>query len=796
MMWVCDRYGLGCRNRRGERLIQFAADNNFTVMNTVFKHHPRRLYTWTSPNGVYRNQIDYKLIRARWRSSITNANTLPGADVMSDHQLLVCNMRIRLRKPVIKKTTKRIEVIDKDSFIQSLQEKEQCWHADYSKEENVDHLWKSTVQLIKDAVRESQPNTRPEKRQHWMSTDTWNLIEKRRDLKANGATIQELNTMSSVVQAACRRDRNTALQSICEEVERHSQKFEAKDLHMKIRLITRQFKPKTWAIENASGNTITEIRGIVGVWKDYCTSLFADVTADIVTTHDEASEQEPMPLKDEVRAAIKHLKRNKAVGFDEIPIETIKTMGEIGVDILHTICRRIWVTRTWPSDWSHSIFIPLHKKGSTKKCNNYRLISLISHASKIMLHIVNTRLQAYLSREIASEQAGFVKGRGTREQILTMRQIVEKAREFNIVLYVCFVDFRKAFDTIKWSKLWRALTEMGAPQHLVHLTRRLYEDGTAAVRVDGIDSERFKTQAGVRQGCILSPLLFNIYTEYIMRMVLEDWDKGISVGGRKISNLRYADDTTLLASTKDEIETLLRRLETTASDFGLAINRDKTKMMIVDRADNNQPGAQDIAGCEVVKSYVYLGSTITNAGGCEDEIRRRCAMTRSSVEKLTKIWKDRRITRNTKVRLMRCLVFPIFLYGAETWTLRKQDRRKIDALEMWCWRRMLRIPWTAHRTNASILKELNIKERLSSSVQIRILKFFGHITRNEDSMERLVVQGKVEGKRSRGRSPTRWTDLIKSVTHSSINDNSQAAKHRATWRRITKEAVAQDSTET
>ncbi|KAJ8709300.1 hypothetical protein PYW07_001902 [Mythimna separata] len=145
---------------------------------------------------------------------------------------------------------------------------------------------------------------------------------------------------------------------------------------------------------------------------------------------------------------------------------------------------------------------------------------------------------------------------------------------------------------------------------------------------------------------------------------------------------------------------------------------------------------------------------------------------------------------------MKCLVFPIFLYGAETWTLRMRDRRKIDALEMWCWRRLLRIPWTAHRTNISILKELNVKERLSSAVQIRILKFFGHITRNEDSMERLVVQGKVEGKRSRGRSPTRWIDLIKSVTHCSIYQNSHAAKHRAAWRRIAREAVAQDSTET
>ncbi|XP_012550728.1 uncharacterized protein LOC105842410 [Bombyx mori] len=161
-----------------------------------------------------------------------------------------------------------------------------------------------------------------------------------------------------------------------------------------------------------------------------------------------------MPLKDEVRAAINHLKR-KAVGFDEIPIETIKAMGEIGVDILHIICCRIWITGVWPSDWSHSIFIPLHKKGSTKKCNNYRLISLVSHASKVMLHIINTRHKVTCpERSPPSKQA---------------------------------------FDTVKWWKLWLVLTEMGVPQHLVHTIRRLYEDGTAAVRVDGIDSERFST---------------------------------------------------------------------------------------------------------------------------------------------------------------------------------------------------------------------------------------------------------------------------------------------------------------
>lgn len=307
--------------------------------------------------------------------------------------------------------------------------------------------------------------------------------------------------------------------------------------------------------------------------------------------------------------------------------------------------------------------------------------------------------------------------------------------------------------------------------------------------MDNTISGNFKTEAGVRQGCILSPLLFNIYTEYVMRIVLEEWDGGISVGGRVINNLRYADDTTLLATTREEMENLLNRLETTSLRFGLAINRDKTKMMIVDRAEQSGTNVQSIAGCAVVSSYVYLGSTISSTGGCGDEIRRRCAITRSAVERLGKIWKDRRITKNTKIRLMKCLVFPIFLYGAETWSLRLQDRRKIDALEMWCWRRLLKIPWTAFRTNVSILKELHIKDRLSSTVQLRILKFFGHISRNENSMERLVVQGQVEGKRMRGRSPTRWTDLIKKATESTMVQCTRSVPDRQKWRCIVERAI-------
>ena len=207
----------------------------------------------------------------------------------------------------------------------------------------------------------------------------------------------------------------------------------------------------------------------------------------------------------------------KVSGGDGVPIELFQILKDNVVKVLHSICQQIWKTQQWPQDWKRSVFIPIPKKGNAKEWSNYRTIALISHASKVMLKILQARPQQYVNRELPDVQAGFRKGRGTRDQIANIPWIIKKAREFQKNIYFCFIDYAKAFDCVNHNKLWKILQEMGQPDHLTCLLRNLYAVQKATVRT------RHGTMdwKGICQGCILSPCLFNLYAEYIM------WNAGL-----------------------------------------------------------------------------------------------------------------------------------------------------------------------------------------------------------------------------------------------------------------------------
>ena len=140
----------------------------------------------------------------------------------------------------------------------------------------------------------------------------------------------------------------------------------------------------------------------------------------------------------------------KATG---IPVELFQILKDDAVKLVHSICQQIWKTQQWPQDWKRSVFIPIPKKGNSKECSNYHTIVLISHASKVILKILQARLQQYVNRELPDVQAGFREGKGTRDQIANIHWIIKKAREFQKNICFCFIDYAKAFDCVDHNKL-------------------------------------------------------------------------------------------------------------------------------------------------------------------------------------------------------------------------------------------------------------------------------------------------------------------------------------------------------
>ena len=233
---------------------------------------------------------------------------------------------------------------------------------------------------------------------------------------------------------------------------------------------------------------------------------------------------------------------------------------------------QIWKTQQWPQDWKRSVFILVPKKGNPKECSNYCTIALISHTSKVMLKILQAWLQQYVNRELTDVQAGFRKGRGTRDQIANISWIIKKTRELQKNIYFCFTDYAKGFDCVDHNKLWKILKEMGIPDHLTCLFINLYAGQEATVRTGHGTTDWFQIGKRVRQGCILSPCLFNLYVEYIMRNAgLEEAQTGIKIAGRNINNLRYADDTTLVAES-EELKSFLMKVKEEREKVGLKLN--------------------------------------------------------------------------------------------------------------------------------------------------------------------------------------------------------------------------------
>ena len=247
-----------------------------------------------------------------------------------------------------------------------------------------------------------------------------------------------------------------------------------RDVFKKIRDTKGTFHAKMGSIKDRNSMDVTEAEDIKKRWQEYIKELYKKDLHDPDNHDGVITHLEPDILECEVKWALGSITMNKASGDDEILVELFQILKDDAVKVLHSKCQQVWKTQQWPQGWKRSVFIPIPKKGNAKECSNYCTIALISHASKLMLKILQARLQQYVNRELPDVQAGFRKGRGTRDQIVNIRWIMQKAREFQKNIYFCFIDYAKAFDCVDHNQLGKILKEMGIPDHLTCLLRNLY----------------------------------------------------------------------------------------------------------------------------------------------------------------------------------------------------------------------------------------------------------------------------------------------------------------------------------
>ena len=256
---------------------------------------------------------------------------------------------------------------------------------------------------------------------------------------------------------------------------------------------------------------------------------------------------------------------------------------------------------------------------------------------------------------------------------------MEKAREFQKNIYFRFIDYAKAFDCVDHNKLWKILKEMGIPDHLTSLLRNLHVGQEVIVRTGRGTTDWFQIRKELHQGYILSPCLFNLYEEYIMKNDgLEEAQVEIKIAGRNINSLRYANDTTLMAEIEEELKSLFLKVKEESEKVGLKLNIQKTKIMA-----SGLSTSWEIDG-ETVANFISLGSKITAEGDWSHEIKRHLLLGRKVMISLNNILKTRDITLPTKICLVKAMVFPVVMYGCESWTVKKAECRRIDAFELWC----------------------------------------------------------------------------------------------------------------
>ena len=803
------RFGIGARNDNGQRLLELCVMNGLKVTNTFFNHKLNHKTTWTSPDGLTQNLIDYVIVNRKWSQSVLDTRVFRGCRVPSDHKLVIVKMRLKLRAE--NGNIKRKYDVDKlkcQDIREEYQRKieERLEEIIDSEEMGLEEQWEvikmGTTEVAKDVLGYRKKNTKP-----WISEHSRELSNRQNNIR---------NTMEECVDRGSReqlrRERGQAIKTLHRslkndqnnfwrdkalEIESAGRRGDAYGMFAAVKFVKRCNQAQNRGgngIKNEDGELKTSGKEKCEVFRNYFQKLYnpeVNVNREILRDLTLAEVEDDQPISmEEITQAMKALKNRKAAGSCGILPEMLKE-GGVGMDkSMLQLCNRVWETGEVPEDWKRAIIVPIFKnKGSREDCGNYRGISLLSVPGKLCMRVLLNRIKDQLETKLREEQAGFRRGRSTVDQIFTLRQVIQKKWEYGLPVYVAFVDLEKAYDSVWREGMWRVAEHYGVSKRVLDILKSWYCGVCSCVRLENECSDYFQTRTGLRQGCVMSPTFFNIYMDRMMSKVVEGQYGGVTIGEEKVTDLDFADDVALLADSWMVLALMLERMEEVTQDYGINISTKKTEVMCI-RRELEQIRVEDVVMrgemLKQVEEFTYLGSVFTADGRCIKDIDRRKALAAAAYNTMDrKIRKRREISREIKMRPFNAVVLPILLYGATSWTLTRTEERRLDSFEMKLLRRLEGVRWDDFVRNDEIrdrLKQIPVSLKLRS----RRLAAFGHLVRMDNTrIPAKVWRTEMAGRRPVGRPRTRWDDMLKRDLRSIDLDRRRAeemALDRDDWR--------------
>ena len=806
--------GVGKMNSNGLRLLTLCCEFNLTISNTIFRMKDRFKTSWMHPRSKHWHLLDYVIVRKSDIQFVKKTSAIRGAECSSDHRLIASDIawkiRPRQRRAGVTKRKLNCEALQNPALRQQFQVKseEALSSTPVESSSDVEAQWIQISSTIRKAAEDTL-GFREKQHRDWFDEnreDIRSLIAVKNS--AHDSLIRNPNSpalrqrfvdLRATVQRETRRMENEWWINLASEIQGYA---DENDTHRFYDAIKKAYGPtsrSTVPVRSADGTTlIRDAQGISDRWAEHFSTLLnsgidpdSTILNDIPQT-DIKRHLDTAPTMEEVEGAVRNLQNRKSPGGDGIPAEIYKYGGATILQSLYHIISMVWETETVPQGWKDSIIITLYKnKGDKAECGNSRGISLLSVAGKILAKILLKRLIEHVSEDLMPEtQCGFRQNRSTSDMIFVARQTLEKCREQYKDLHICFVDLSKAFDTVDRQLLWEILRRSGCPQKFTKLVRLLHDGMEARVRVGSLESDPFDVSRGVKQGCTLAPILFNLYVSYITRLLASQVgpDCGININYRIDRNLfdlkklkartkvkhswflelQYADDCAILSHSRTGLQEAISQVAELYSRFGLEINVRKTEVLHW-TGENSEATGSDITingvPLQVANSFKYLGAYIADDCKLDSEINNRiCQASRALGRLRDRVFGNHNLSLQTKIKVYTAICLSTLLYGSEAWTIYARHMRSLEAWHIKSLRSILGVTWRDRLTYEEIYRK-TASASLESQLGRRQLRWIGHVIRMDDNrLPKQVLYGELStGERKAGGQKKRHKDHVKTV---------------------------------